>query len=155
VSENIGFGLDEPDFESICDVSEVTRFSKDIDQLPRGYDELVGERGVTLSGGQKQRAAISRALLVKPRILILDDALSAVDTQTEEEILTNLRSATKGLTTIVVSHRISSIQHADRIYVLDEGRVIEDGTHDELLAHGGDYAEIHRMQLLSDELEHM
>ncbi|MBI4604153.1 MAG: ABC transporter ATP-binding protein [Planctomycetes bacterium] len=155
VSENIAFGVEEPEPEDIYDVAETTRFSKDIDQLPRGYEELVGERGVTLSGGQKQRAAISRALLVKPAILILDDALSAVDTQTEEEILENLKGATRGVTTIVVSHRISSIRHADRIYVLGAGAVAEEGTHEELLRLDGIYADIYRMQLLSDELEHM
>jgi ATP-binding cassette subfamily B protein len=155
VSENIAFGVEESDLDEVYDVARVTRFDKDIDQLPRGYEELVGERGVTLSGGQKQRAAMARALLMKPKILILDDALSAVDTHTEEEILENLKSATQGLTTLVVSHRISSIQHADRIYVLDGGKVAEEGSHDELLRRGGIYAEIYRLQLLTDELEQM
>jgi ATP-binding cassette subfamily B multidrug efflux pump len=155
VSDNIAFGVDEPEPEDVYAVAELTRFSKDIDQLPAGYDELVGERGVTLSGGQKQRAAISRALLVKPKILILDDALAAVDTQTEEEILQNLRRATRGITTIVVSHRISSIRHADRIYVLEAGRIEEEGSHTELLARNGLYAKIYRLQLLSDELEQL
>jgi ATP-binding cassette subfamily B protein len=153
VSENIAFGLEDPAPEDIYDVAEITRFAKDIDQLPRGYEELVGERGVTLSGGQKQRAAISRALIVKPRILILDDALSSVDTQTEEEILENLKHATRGLTTIIVSHRISSIRHADCIYVLDGGAILEEGSHESLLARQGLYADLYRMQLLADELE--
>ncbi len=155
VTENIAFGVEESEPEDVYAVAEVTRFAKDIDQLPRGYDELVGERGVTLSGGQKQRAAISRALLVKPEILILDDALSAVDTQTEEEILDNLKRVTRDLTAIIVSHRISSIRHADRIYVLDAGRVAEEGTHEELLAREGVYSKMYRLQLLSDELERM
>jgi len=152
VSENIGFGVDDPDLEDVYGVARVTRFDKDIDQLPRGYEELVGERGVTLSGGQKQRAAISRALLVRPKLLILDDALSSVDTGTEEEILENLKRATEDMTTIIVSHRISSIRHAQRIYVLDEGRIVEEGSHEDLLRRGGVYAEIHRLQLITDEL---
>ena len=152
VSENIGFGVDDPDLEEVYAVARTTRFDKDIDQLPRGYEELVGERGVTLSGGQKQRAAISRALLVRPKLLILDDALSSVDTHTEEEILENLKRATEGMTTIIVSHRISSIRHAHRIYVLDEGRIVEEGSHQDLLHRGGIYAEIHRLQLITDEL---
>ena len=155
VSENIAFGVEETDPDDIYGVAEITRLGKDIDQLPRGYDEVVGERGVTLSGGQKQRAAMSRALLVKPKILILDDALSAIDTQTEEEILANLKRATKDLTTIVVAHRISSIQHADHIYVLETGKIVEDGSHDELLRSKGIYAEIYQMQLISDELDHL
>ncbi|HVR73428.1 MAG TPA: ABC transporter ATP-binding protein [Planctomycetota bacterium] len=155
VSENIAFGAEEWDLEEIYGVAEVTRFEKDIDQLPRGYDELVGERGVTLSGGQKQRAAMARALFVKPKILILDDALSAVDSQTESEIVENLKRATRGLTTIVVSHRLSSIRHADRIYVLDGGRVAEEGTHAELLERHGLYSDMYRLQLISDELERM
>jgi ATP-binding cassette subfamily B protein len=155
VGENISFGVEEPEPEEIYGVAQVTRFDKDIDQLPAGYEELVGERGVTLSGGQKQRAAISRALLIRPRLLILDDAFSSVDTHTEDEILENLRRATEGLTTVIVAHRISSIRHAHRIYVLDEGRVIEEGSHDELVRLGGAYAEMHRLQLLSEELERM
>jgi ATP-binding cassette subfamily B protein len=155
VSENIAFGVEDSEPEEVFSVARVSRFDKDIDQLPRGYDELVGERGVTLSGGQKSRAAIARALLIKPRILILDDALSAVDTQTEEEILQNLKRATEGLTTIIVAHRLSSLRHAHRIYVLDEGRVVEEGSHEELLRRGGAYAEIHRLQLISEELERL
>ena len=155
VAENIGFGTDEPRLDDVHAAAALTRLDKDLDQFPRGYDELVGERGVTLSGGQKQRAALARALLGRPRILILDDALSAVDTATEEEIVANLKRFSRDLTTLVVSHRISSIRHADRIYVLDEGRVAEEGTHDDLLRRGGIYAEMHRLQLISDELARM
>ena len=153
VRDNIAFGVGDADPQSIYAVARTARFDKDIDQFPHGYDELVGERGVTLSGGQKQRAALARALLIRPKILILDDAFSAVDTHTEEEILHQLQQATENLTTILVSHRVSSIAHADCIYVLDEGRVVEKGTHEELLGHGGIYADIHRIQQISDELE--
>ena len=135
--------------------ARISRLEKDIDQFPRGWDEQVGERGVTLSGGQKQRTALARALLIPPSILLLDDSLSAVDTQTEKEILAELRTATGNTTTLVSAQRISSILHADRIYVLDQGRVAEEGTHDELLKMNGLYAETYRLQLLSDELEGM
>ena len=155
ISRNIAFASDELDHEKIHSIAELTRLANDVDQFPKGYEEVVGERGVTLSGGQRQRAALARALAIDPRILILDDALSAVDTQTEEEILAGLKRFTENLTTIIVSHRISSIQHADRIYVIDEGVIIEQGTHDELVRHDGIYAEIHRLQLISDELENM
>ena len=155
IRDNIGFGLDEPSEDGILSAARISSLEKDLDQFPRGYDELVGERGVTLSGGQKQRAALARALLVRPSILLLDDSLSAVDTQTEKEILAELRSATDLITTVVVAQRISSILHADRIYVIDEGEVAEQGTHKELLEKDGLYAETYRLQLLSDELEDM
>ena len=135
--------------------ARVSRLEKDIDQFPRGWEEQVGERGVTLSGGQKQRAALARALLVQPAILLLDDSLSSVDTQTEKEILTELRVATNSITTLVVAQRISSILHADRIYVLEDGRIAEEGSHAELIETNGLYAETYRLQLLSDELEGM
>jgi ATP-binding cassette subfamily B protein len=153
LEENIAFGVDAWERRDVEAVAGITRLDKDIDQFPRGYEELVGERGVTLSGGQKQRAALARALLIRPRILILDDALSAVDTHTEEEILANLRPFTREFTTIVVAHRLSSIKDAEHIYVLDEGAVAEEGTHGELLKRGGLYAEIYRLQLISEELE--
>ena len=113
---------------------------------------MVGERGITLSGGQKQRTAIARAVLRQPKILILDDALSSVDTYTEEKILSQLRGVMRQRTSIIVSHRVSTVRHADLICVLDEGQIIERGTHDELLARGGEYADLYERQLLEEEL---
>jgi len=113
---------------------------------------MVGERGITLSGGQKQRTALARAIAIDPRILILDDALSAVDTYTEEEILSRLRGVMRQRTSIIVSHRISTVRAADVIFVLDEGRIAERGRHDELIRHNGLYAELHKKQLLEEEL---
>ena len=113
---------------------------------------MVGERGITLSGGQKQRTAIARAVVIDPRILILDDALSAVDTYTEEEILSRLRGVMKERTAIIISHRISTVRDADQIVVLDAGRVVEKGRHDELIRLGGHYAELYKKQLLEEEL---
>ena len=155
ISGNIGFGIDAPKEETVLSAARVSRLEKDIDQFSRGWEEQVGERGVTLSGGQKQRAALARALLVQPAILLLDDSLSSVDTQTEKEILTELRIATNSITTLVVAQRISSILHADRIYVLEAGRIAEEGSHAELIETNGLYAETYRLQLLSDELEGM
>jgi ATP-binding cassette subfamily B protein len=157
ILENVAFSADGERSVEVEDrarhFAAVARLDKDVDQFPRGYGELVGERGVTLSGGQKQRAAIARALLADPRLLILDDPLSAVDTHTEEEILANLRVASRGRTTLVASHRVSAIRDADHIYVLDEGQVVEHGTHRDLLSRDGRYAELYRRQLIADELE--
>jgi ATP-binding cassette subfamily B protein len=162
IGENILFGVDrngarrdtdEALVRRMKEAAAVARLDKDVDAFQKGYDTLVGERGITLSGGQKQRTALARALMVDPRILILDDALSAVDTYTEEEILARLRGVMAQRTSIVVSHRVSTVRDADRIFVLDQGRIVERGTHDQLVAAGGLYAALHRRQLLEDELK--
>lgn len=136
----------------IADAAATARLDKDVADFPHGLDTLVGERGITLSGGQKQRTALARAIAVDPRILILDDALSAVDTYTEEEILSRLHAVMRQRTSILVSHRVSTVRDADQILVLDAGRIAERGTHDQLIRQHGLYAELHRKQLLEDEL---
>jgi ATP-binding cassette subfamily B multidrug efflux pump len=138
--------------EKIEIASAVARLDKDVADFPKGYETMVGERGITLSGGQKQRTALARAIVIDPRILILDDALSAVDTYTEEEILSRLRGVMRERTSIIVSHRISTVRDADVIFLLDDGRIAERGTHDELIRHNGLYAELHKKQLLEEEL---
>lgn len=150
VAENVSFGAGRAG--EIPDVSAIARLDKDVADFPNGYETRVGERGITLSGGQKQRTAIARALYVNPRILILDDALSAVDTHTEEEILRGLRDAMRARTSLIVSHRMSTVRDADLILVLDNGHIVERGRHDELVARGGLYADLHRKQLLEEEL---
>ena len=152
--ENVGFGRDTPLAESELDwAGEVSQLGKDVADFPARYDTMIGERGVTLSGGQKQRTAIARAVAKDPRILILDDALSAVDTYTEAEILKRLRGVMRERTSIVVAHRISTVKDADEILVLDDGVIAERGTHRDLLERNGLYAAMYRRQLLEEELE--
>jgi ATP-binding cassette subfamily B multidrug efflux pump len=158
IAENVAFGVDLPDDpaavnERIRAAAAVARLDKDVEDFPKGYDTLVGERGITLSGGQKQRTALARAVMLDPRILVLDDALSAVDTYTEEEILERLRGVMRQRTSIIVSHRISTVRDADQIFVLDRGRIVERGHHDELVRAGGIYNDMFRKQLLEEELE--
>jgi ATP-binding cassette subfamily B protein len=153
VQQNIAFGAPHRDeVEDILEAAGIARIDKDVESFPKAWDTMVGERGLTLSGGQKQRTAIARALLVDPPILILDDALSAVDTHTEEEILRGLRGVMRERTAIIVSHRVSTIRDADLIVVLEDGRIVERGRHDELAAAGGPYSEMYRKQLLEEEL---
>jgi len=152
LSENIAFGVENLERKRIERAAYVAGLLEDVAGFPDGYDTLVGERGLTLSGGQKQRTAIARAILREPRILILDDALSSVDTYTEEKILAQLRGVMRGRTSLIVSHRISTVRDADLICVLDEGQIIEQGTHGELLARGGEYAALYERQLLEEEL---
>ncbi|OGF21382.1 MAG: hypothetical protein A2V63_00020 [Candidatus Eisenbacteria bacterium RBG_19FT_COMBO_70_11] len=153
VAENIAYGVAHADAEGIERAARVAGLDTEVRVFPRGYDTPVGERGITLSGGQKQRATIARAVLRASPVLLLDDCLSSVDTHTEESILRRLREELIGRTTLLVSHRVSTVRDADLIVVLDRGSIVERGTHDELLRHGGRYAELYREQQLEEELE--
>lgn len=152
LAENISFGAPGAQLDQIKWAAKIAGLTGDIDQFPQGYETVVGERGITLSGGQKQRTAIARAVIRQPQILILDDALSSVDTQTEHEVLTQLRSVMRERTTLVVSHRISTIKDADLICVLEDGCIVMQGTHDELMRAGGEYVELYERQSLEEEL---
>ena len=139
--------------QRVCAAAAVARLDKDVADFPLGYETSIGERGITLSGGQKQRTALARAIMVDPRILILDDSLSAVDTYTEEEILSGLRGVMRQRTSIIVSHRVSTVRDADQIFVLANGRIVERGHHSQLVARDGVYAAMYRKQLLEEELQ--
>lgn len=152
IRENIALGVDFATDQDIHNAADAANIAVDIEGFPEGYDTMVGERGITLSGGQKQRTAIARALIRNPKILILDDALSSVDTHTEDKILNHLRDVMRGRTTIFISHRVSTVRNADRIAVLHGGRIVEIGTHNELLALNGYYCDLYNKQLLEEEL---
>jgi ATP-binding cassette subfamily B multidrug efflux pump len=153
VGENIAFGLEAHKDEQVLQAAEIACLGVDVQDFTNRYETMVGERGITLSGGQRQRSAIARAVIRDPRILILDDSLSAVDTQTEEKILGRLRGVMRDRTTILIAHRTSTVRDADQIVVLKDGAIIECGTHDELLANAGYYADLYQKQLLEEELE--
>lgn len=155
LTNNIAFGLEKVDEKIINEVAEISQIKKDIDTFSEGYNTILGERGITLSGGQKQRTSIARALAVNPKILILDDSFSAVDTNTEEEILKKLKEFMKGRTSIIISHRISTVKNADNIIVLNNGNIAESGNHNELVNLNGIYADLNQKQLLEEELKEL
>ncbi|MFL5627779.1 MAG: ABC transporter ATP-binding protein [Ktedonobacteraceae bacterium] len=153
LEENISYGLETLSKERLQQVMQYAQLTKDVEDFPDGIATMIGERGVTLSGGQKQRTSLARAIAKEPSILILDDAMSSVDTHTEADILKHLQTVMQGRTTIIISHRCSTVKNLDHIVVLDEGRIVEEGTHEVLLHLGGIYAQMYRRQLLSEELE--
>jgi ATP-binding cassette subfamily B protein len=153
IRENIGFGVENVLDEAVLEAAEISSISGEIQGFPGSFSTILGERGITLSGGQRQRTSLARAIARKPKILVLDDSLSSVDTATEERILNGLQGLMRDRTTILVSHRVSTVKNADQIVVLRNGRIIERGTHDELLALGGYYADLYQKQLLEAELE--
>jgi ATP-binding cassette subfamily B multidrug efflux pump len=153
LAENVAYGVESTDPDRVRAAADIAQLSKDVEDFPQGYGTMVGERGVTLSGGQKQRTSIARAVLKDPKILILDDALSSVDTYTEEEILHRLRGVMARRTSLIISHRVSTVRDADLIVVMAAGRIVERGTHEQLLAAGGLYAGMYRRQLLAEELQ--
>lgn len=152
LEDNVAFGVDDYDPEMVAQAVTTARLSNDLDQFPDGIKTVIGERGVTLSGGQKQRTALARAIMRNPAILVLDDSLSSIDTQTQAEILAGLRTVFNDRTSIIISQRISTVKDADQIIVLDDGKVIEEGTHSQLVARRGVYASMYRRELLSSEL---
>ncbi len=152
---NLSYGLKKNDEDWLRKVSKIAQFDDDVKEFPDQYETIVGERGITFSGGQKQRASLARALAINPKILILDDSFSAVDTHTEEEILRNLKEFMLGRTSIIISHRISTVKDADKIIVIDKGKIAEEGVHEELIALGGIYSDLHYKQLLERELEEL
>lgn len=153
IAENVAFGAEMTELDEVTRAADTAALVKDIETFPNGYETMLGERGITLSGGQKQRTAIARALLVDPAILILDDATSSVDTETEDEINEKIKRVLAGRTAIIISHRVSSVKEADKILYLENGRIVEMGSHDELIAREGHYAELYRAQLMAQELE--
>ena len=153
IRENIAFGRPDATEEEIIEAAKIAEIYDEIMEFPDGFDTVLGERGVTLSGGQKQRIALARAVLLNPPILIIDDALSAVDTETEEKILNNLKKVMAGRTSIVISHRVKAIMDSDLIIVLDSGEIIERGTHEELLEIGGFYKELYELQMVAEKME--
>ncbi|MGA7720136.1 MAG: ABC transporter ATP-binding protein [Ignavibacteriaceae bacterium] len=155
ITNNISYGLRDINKEKVIESSRIAHFDKDVESFPNTYETIMGERGITLSGGQKQRACLARALSIDPRILILDDSFSAVDTNTEEEILKSLKEYMRGRTCIIISHRISTVKDADKIIVLSKGKIAEQGSHDELIETGGIYADLYYKQLLEKELEEL
>ncbi len=152
ISNNISYGLKEVDESRVMEAAAIASFDIDVEQFPDKYETIIGERGITFSGGQKQRCSLARALAIDPSILILDDSFSAVDTHTEEKILSKLKTYMRGRTSIIISHRVSTVKDADNIIVLDKGNIAEQGTHDELLALNGIYADLHYKQMLEKEL---
>jgi len=153
IKENIGFGLEELDEQQLDFALDISQLGKDVTDFPQGTQTLLGERGVTLSGGQKQRTGIARAIAKNQLILILDDAMSSVDTNTDAAILRGLRKVMAGRTSVVIAHRISTVKALDQIIVLDDGRITERGGHEQLLALNGLYADMYRQQLLGEELD--
>jgi ATP-binding cassette subfamily B protein len=153
ITENIAFGVDNYTMEQVEQAARIAQLYDDVMDFPDKFNTIVGERGVSLSGGQKQRVSIARAIMKDPKILILDDSLSAVDTDTEERILKGLSKVRKNRTTIIIAHRISAVKDADQIIALDDGRIVQRGTHEQLIQQDGLYKELYEMQKLEEELE--